>query len=404
MVLLICNTRCLRENSARAGMSEQLSIDAILTAYLPQQATQRVQSGASCMQFQEIIVRRPDFVYPLVTALSDPAKAIHSPRVDAYCFWGVPILVLAAVYVWLSIALALPAWWGQNAVAVLLLFSAVLTYAHLIAVVPRAYLNSKVFAENRLRLTVVPAVLMVVLLVSPAILILASIVGVFWDVHHSAMQNFGLSRIYDMKFGNGARVLRRTDLRLNWILYVGPLAAGGSLMTHIKIFGTMEKVGLTDLAALPGVLEQHLSVISMIAIAAWIGTVGWAIVDYRRAMKAGYKIPPHKAALLGSTGLVSVLAWGFSSPMIALISINIYHALQYFALIWLKEGDRITERTTVKPRMALDLFLVACALFGFAYRFAPNMKLAWLVAPFLACSLLHFWFDSFIWSVRKKQV
>ncbi|QNA82815.1 hypothetical protein G4G27_01395 [Sphingomonas sp. So64.6b] len=25
-------------------------------------------------------------------------------------------------------------------------------------------------------------------------------------------------------------------------------------------------------------------------------------------------------------------------------------------------------------------------------------------APFVACSLLHFWYDSFVWSVRKRQV
>ena len=28
----------------------------------------------------------------------------------------------------------------------------------------------------------------------------------------------------------------------------------------------------------------------------------------------------------------------------------------------------------------------------------------WLLAPFIACSLLHFWFDGFVWSVRKRQV
>jgi hypothetical protein len=27
-----------------------------------------------------------------------------------------------------------------------------------------------------------------------------------------------------------------------------------------------------------------------------------------------------------------------------------------------------------------------------------------LLAPFIACSLLHFWFDGFVWSVRRSDV
>ena len=109
----------------------------------------------------------------------------------------------------------------------------VLTFAHLIAVVPRAYLNREVFEANRRRLTIVPVLLVAALTLSPTLLVIGGVLAVFWDVHHSAMQTFGLGRIYDMKAGNGAPVLRRADLRLNWALYVGPIAAGASLMEHL---------------------------------------------------------------------------------------------------------------------------------------------------------------------------
>jgi hypothetical protein len=50
----------------------------------------------------------------------------------------------------------------------------------------------------------------------------------------------------------------------------------------------------------------------------------------------------------------------------------------------------------------MALFIGLCSGFGVAYYLFEDTRL--LVAPFIACSLLHFWYDSFVWSVRKKQV
>lgn len=336
--------------------------------------------------------------------LRESRFAIGGPRFDFLLFWGVPVLALVCVQTWLGVALAMPPVTGERMAGALGVFSAILTYAHLIAVAPRAYLNRDVFEANRTRLTLVPCVLLAGLLISPVLLVIGAVVAIFWDVHHSAMQNFGLSRIYDMKAGNDAQVLRPTDLRLNWMLYVGPLLAGASLPVHLAALRKFESVGFSDVARLPGLLEGHLGVIGIAAIIAWAAIIGWTIVDYRKAIAAGYRLPIHKLALVGSTGLVSVLAWGLSSPLVALIAINIYHALQYFALVWLKEGGRMTALTKGGPRIAMTLFLCGCGIVGLAYQFAATADIPFLIAPFLACSLLHFWYDSFVWSVRKKQV
>lgn len=347
---------------------------------------------------------RAGSVGPRLSDLSDPRFAIGGPRFDFFLFWGVPLLALVCVQAWLDVALTLRQSTGERMAGALGIFSAVITYAHLIAVAPRAYLNREVFEANRVRLTVVPALLLAGLLISPILLAIGAVVAVFWDVHHSAMQNFGLSRIYDMKAGNDAQLLRRTDLRLNWVLYVGPLLAGASLPVHLAAFRKFDSVGFSDIARLPGLFEGHSGAIAIAAIIAWASIIGWAVVDYRKAVACGYRLPAHKLALIGSTGLVSLLAWGFSSPLVALISINIYHALQYFALVWLKEGGRMTALTRAGPRTAMMLFLSGCAAVGMAYQFAATASIPLLLAPFLVCSLLHFWYDSFVWSVRKKQV
>lgn len=359
---------------------------------------------ASNMNSSQSVVQTESRLARYVAGLADPARAIGGPRFDAICFWGGPLIWLFVTEAWFSSALLMPKEAGHGFVAAIGYFAAILTYGHLVAVVPRAYFNREVFEQNRFRLTAVPVLLLVGLLISPIIMAIAGMLAILWDVHHSAMQNFGLGRIYDMKAGNDAQILRQTDLRLNWVLYVGPLAAGASLLTHANALVTDGKASFVEIAALPGVLEQQHYWISAVAVLAWFLTIGWSVLDYRRAIAAGYRLPPHKAALTVSTGLVSLIAWGFSSPLVAFISINIYHAIQYFALVWLKEGDRMAQRAKRAPASTLGLFLGLCGVIGVAYDTATTTNINWLIAPFVACSLLHFWYDSFVWSVRKKQV
>jgi hypothetical protein len=336
--------------------------------------------------------------------LSDAGLAIGGPVFDAFLIWGAPLLALLGVTLWLDGAATLPGPLAERSAGILAAFAAVLTYAHLIAVVPRAYLNRQVFTAHKVRLTTAPVLLLGALILSPTLFAIAAVLAVFWDIHHSAMQNFGLGRIYDMKAGNDATILRRTDLRLNWIFYVGPLVAGASLATHLDHLRGLEKVDLLTLARLPGVLEGNHSALAAFAIAAWLAVAGWAMLDYRRAMARGYRLPVHKIVLLLSTGLVSAIAWGFSSPLVTLISINIYHAVQYFALVWLKEGQRMTAFSRTTAIRAFALFALGCLAFGIAYDLAGASSIRWLAAPFIACSLLHFWFDGFVWSVGRKQV
>lgn len=337
--------------------------------------------------------------------LADPKGAIGGPLFDALLLWGCPLA--AAIFVWLWIAGAglLPAAAGEAALAALAIGVSVLTFAHLIAVAPRAYLNREVFEANRKRLTIVPMLLVAALTLSPILLVIGGVLAIFWDVHHSAMQTFGLGRIYDMKAGNGPLVLRRADLRLNWALYVGPIAAGASLLEHLASLRGLGTIGWSTVATLPSIAESHLLGIREAAIGAWLGIVGWAAWDYRAASRQGYRLPAQKAALLGATGFVSIAAWGLATPIVAFAIINLFHAVQYFALVWLKEGGRITAasgRIGTLRWGALGLFLTLCAGFGFAYHYGRDWS--WFAGAFVACSLLHFWYDSFVWSVRKKQV
>ena len=331
-------------------------------------------------------------------------RAIGGPPFDALLLWGAPIVALVLTFLWVTAAAAMPAGMGDRAVGVLLIGVGILTDAHLVAVVPRAYLNRDVFARHRLRLVAVPPLLVAALLLSPKLLACGVVLAIFWDVHHSAMQTFGLSRIYDAKAGNDTTALRRVDLLLNWALYVGPITMGAALIAHFRWFDRFGEVGWQVLAQVPAEISGAGAVIRLAGIAAWLAITGMAMFEYRRAARQGYRMPAHKLALLLSTGSVSMAAWAFEPPFMAFATVNIFHAVQYFALVWLKEGGRMRTLlgAHIRPGIIFGLFAIGCATFGVAYKLAVGWHI--LLAPFVACSLLHFWFDGFVWSVRRREV
>ena len=336
--------------------------------------------------------------------------AIGGARFDALLIWGAPPLALLFVYVWALGARLLPHAAANAAMGLLLNLVAILTYAHLIAVAPRAYLNRAVFDRFPARLVLAPVLLVAGFAVSPPLLVAGMVLAVFWDVHHSAMQTFGLGRIYDARAGNDAAALRRTDLLLNAALYIGPIFAGGALIEHIRSFGYFAALGWHGLPQLLLVENGWSGTLRAIAILVWGTLVGFALWRYRLAERGGYRMPLAKRRLLLGTAAVSIAAWGLAPPFIAFAIVNLFHAIQYFALVWLQEGKRIGAVPLMRAlpaRLALPAFVVACFLFGIGYWLA---MMTWkasagaMLAPFIACSLLHFWYDGFVWSVRARQV
>ena len=236
----------------------------------------------------------------------------------------------------------------------------------------------------------------------------------FWDVHHSAMQTFGLARIYDMKAGNPPldAAARRPPAELGALCR--PDRGRRFADAPSRLPQGLQPLGWSALTALPSLAQSHADGVRNIAVAAWILILLWAAWDYRAALARGYRLPVHKAALVGTTAFVSIAAWGFATPVAAFAIINLFHAVQYFALVWLKEGGRMQAGTAklagssgrgpAPPRSVGRPCAVPglCLAFGIAYHLWRDAR--WLAGPFIACSLLHFWYDSFVWSVRKKQV
>ena len=87
---------------------------------------------------------------------------------------------------------------------------------------------------------------------------------------------------------------------------------------------------------------------------------------------------------------------------------NFFHALQYFGIVWHSEKRDMKRLFRVEgwrwaTPVTLGLFVLPAMAYG-VWVESIDTDLTWLWAATLTVSIMHFWYDGFIWSVRRRQV
>jgi hypothetical protein len=288
-------------------------------------------------------------------------------------------------------------------------FGSLWTHAHLFAVVFRSHVNQDIFRKHRLRFTLVPLVVFLGIWVSQWALVTAAFLTAIWDVYHSSMQNFGLCRIYDAKAGNPPERGRMLDVWINHCIYIGPILGGLSLVKTLEGLGGYESVGWGAPTQALAWIAAHHGEIRLVVLGVGAAFVAFYVAAWIRLVRAGHRLPIQKVALLLSVAVTSIWAWGFLPPLEAFFVANLFHAVQYFAIVWWFE--RRTLRRTLRlgegPTAALLIFAIFASVVagaGLFYEAALHNNVRWMLSAALVISLMHFWYDSFIWSVRRSEV
>jgi hypothetical protein len=287
-------------------------------------------------------------------------------------------------------------------------FIGTVIHAHLVAVVFRSHGNPAIRKLYPIRFIVVPLVIWVAIVASPWIAVLSTVVATFWDVWHSGAQTFGFARIYERNHGTPPELGRKLDFWLNQVFYLGPVLAGATLMLHVNSFDNFADFD-SFAGALLSSVPAELSAVSHGLTWSVLGIGGGFVVvyvaAYWRLAQRGYRPPWLKVWLVGTTAFVSIYTWGFNSWGQAFLIMNLFHGVQYLALVWAMEGKRIatTFRLGRHPRVALGLYLASVIAYGLGVQ-ALNTDFTVLWAITMVVSLMHFWYDAFVWSVRRREV
>jgi hypothetical protein len=287
--------------------------------------------------------------------------------------------------------------------------------AHLVLVVFRSHTNAGIFWSHPIRFTVVPALLFASMASSSWIYGFVGVLAVWWDVYHSSLQTFGFGRIYDAKKGNNPDVGRKLDIAMNLFLYLGPVLAGAQFAQHIHNslngfdFLLMNESPFRELVLqkAPDLLTGNQRYLTFAVLGVGIPFLIYYVAAYYRLACQGYRVSWQKVTLLVLTGSVSIYVWGFRSFFDAFWVMNFFHALQYFAIVFHTEKGHLARLFRVE-RFAMGavfvLFWIVMLTFVYGFWAAQYASGTWALCTVQTVAIMHFWYDSFIWSVRKKQV
>jgi hypothetical protein len=337
---------------------------------------------------------------------------IASPLYDTVLFILAPVLALALVVPVAASPWALR-WQPLLGIAErpAILFILVWSHAHAVAVFFRSHGNRSIFVQHRFAFVGVPVLLFAALMASDWVMVSALVLAPFWAVYHIGMQSFGLCRIYDVRRGNPPEMGRHLDYWMHQLINLGPFLAGWSLLAHLESFRLFGDVGWrapAEWARAHGSVED---VLSWTLMAVGPLFLAFYVDSYRRLARQGYRCSPQKIALLVTTAGVSIAAWGFLTAWKAIFVMNFFHGLQYFALVWHTERRNMRRLARLeRVRAGSPLLFVAFAaltllgglvlqLYGRSYTVLRSMA-----ALGLLVSLMHYWYDGFVWSVRKREV
>lgn len=353
---------------------------------------------------------------PARASAAAPSGFLNGPLLDAATLIFSPLLALGVGFLVARVpAQSWSARFFSNPINLLVVLGATVTHSHLVLVFFRSHGNRKIFAQHRWRFTLVPVACFAAMVLSKWLLLFGAAVTAIWDVYHSSLQVFGIGRIYDAKAGVDPRHGRGLDILVAHVLYIGPVLAGVNLMTHVNSFKRINDVGSTLFDFVPAYASRFHWRITEAVICASLLVLGYYVLWQVRAARRG--VPPswQKVAMLVSTGICTVCAWGFNSFGQAFLIVNLFHAVQYYAIVWWAEGSNIQRlfrlRDVPKGGLAAWGILMALILsYGFWVAatydaWAPSPRAAeWVMALVNTVALMHFWYDGFIWSVRKKEV
>ena len=278
----------------------------------------------------------------------------------------------------------------------------------------RAYGDRALFRRFRVRFIVTP-----VFLVGVTLPLLLSehwrgviVVLLLWGFWHGLMQVYGFVRIYDAKIGSTSR----TTARLDWLICVAWFGAG-LVCSDGRMFLMAEAFYQAGGPLLSPAWVEPLRQVWLAGTL--VLTVIWSVHTYRQHAR-GQSTSPVKLLTMA----VSFAFWWYAmvhidSVIVGIAMFEVFHDVQYLAIVWVFNRKRVDQQAGVGG-FTRFLFRRSWAMVGvyvglvMAYGLFGYLKELEIVADaelikkvlmslIFTSTLLHFYFDGFIWKVRERS-
>jgi tetratricopeptide (TPR) repeat protein len=231
----------------------------------------------------------------------------------------------------------------------------------------------------------------------------------FWGVWHGMMQTYGFCRIYDAKLGSFAALTRRLDFATCGIWF-----ATAVLLSAPRMADTLDAYYASGGPYIPP------SILHAGQSALWWAAVGISILfllNFGWMWQQGKRPNPVKLALL----VTSICFWwycnvGVANILAGIALFEVFHDVQYLSLVWIYNRNRVEKDSSIGGFMRfifrrsgslIGLYIGLVLAYGSLSYFNSRLEIETikriLTGVVAASSLLHFYYDGFIWKVRERS-
>ena len=231
----------------------------------------------------------------------------------------------------------------------------------------------------------------------------------FWGVWHGLMQTYGFCRIYDAKTGTFDALTRRLDFAMCVIWFATAVA-----LSPYRLSDTLDMYYMSGGPFIPPQLlhqGQQLILGAAILVSLFFGA------HFVRTWVAGHRPSPVKLALL----ITSIAFWWYCNNLVANILVGIalfevFHDVQYLSLVWIYNRNRVDKDSNIGGFMRfvfrrsgslIGLYVGLVVAYGsLSYinaHIGMEIMKRILTGVVTASTLLHFYYDGFIWKVRERS-
>ncbi len=231
----------------------------------------------------------------------------------------------------------------------------------------------------------------------------------FWGVWHGLMQTYGFCRIYDAKTGTFDAITRRLDFAMCVIWFATAVA-----LSPYRLSDTLDTYYMCGGPFIPPSVVHHGQQLILFAA---IGVSILFLLHFGRLWIIGKRPNPVKVALL----VTSIAFWWYCNNLVANILVGIalfevFHDVQYLSLVWIYNRNRVEKDSNIGGFMRfvfrrsgslIGLYVGLVFAYGSLSYFNAHLGIETvkriLTGVVTASTLLHFYYDGFIWKVRERS-
>ena len=231
----------------------------------------------------------------------------------------------------------------------------------------------------------------------------------FWGVWHGLMQTYGFCRIYDAKTGTFDALTRRLDFAMCVIWFATAVA-----LSPYRLSDTLDTYYMCGGPFIPpSMVQLGQGLILLLAVA----VSGLFVAHFCRLWIIGKRPNPVKVALL----VTSIAFWWYCNNLVANILVGIalfevFHDVQYLSLVWIYNRNRVEKDSNIAGFMRfvfrrsgslVGLYVGLVLAYGSVSYINAHIGMDTvkriLTGVVTASTLLHFYYDGFIWKVRERS-